>query len=130
MNHRDSKEAVLIRTGLYSTTIYEMEIWTLANELDYTDEDYKEQLEHSGCMNCGLLRESVGLFSTKESALEHLDMMSEEPFDEYREIYCALQLHPEPKCPASIRRSRAMSASLPPLRIMQASSASCSASKC
>lgn len=89
MNHRDSKEAVLIRTGLYSTTIYEMEIWTLANELDYTDEDYKEQLEHSGCMNCRLQRESVGLFSTKESALEHLEMISEEPFDEYREIYCA-----------------------------------------
>lgn len=39
MNHRDTKESVLIRTGLYSSTIYEMEIWTLANELDYTDEE-------------------------------------------------------------------------------------------
>ena len=89
MNHRDTKESVLIRTGLYSSTIYEMEIWTLANELDYTDEEYEEQLKRSGWMSCGLRRESVGLFTTKERALDHLDMMYEDSFAEDRELYCA-----------------------------------------
>lgn len=89
MNHRDTKESVLIRIGLYSSTIYEMELWTLANDKEYTDEEYKEQLEDSGFMECGLCRESVGLFPTKERALEHLEMMYDDPFAEDRELYCA-----------------------------------------
>lgn len=89
MNHRDTKQSVLIRKGLYSSTIYEMEVWSLANDLEYTDEEYEEQLEAYGCMCCGLCRESVGLFPTKERALEHLKMMYEDPFAEDRELYCA-----------------------------------------
>lgn len=88
MNHRDTKESVLIRNGLYSSTLFEMEIWTLANDQNYTDEDFKEQLDESGCMDCRLRREFVGLFPTKERALEHLNMMYEDPFSEDREIYC------------------------------------------
>lgn len=89
MNHRDTKQSVLIRKGLYSSTIYEMEVWSLANDLEYTDEEYEEQLEAYGCMCCGLCRESVGLFPTKERALEHLEMMYDDPFAEDRELYCA-----------------------------------------
>lgn len=89
MNHRDTTESVLIRSGLYSSTIFEMEVWTLANDQDYTDEVFEEQLKHNGCMDCGLRRESVGLFPTKEHALEDLKMMYEDPFAEDRELYCA-----------------------------------------
>lgn len=89
MNHRDSQKSVLIRTGLYSTTLFEMEVWALADNREYTDEGYREQLENSGWMNCGLSREAVGLFPTKERALEHLDMMYEDPYDKDRELYCA-----------------------------------------
>ena len=89
MNHRDTKESVLIRAGVYSTTIYEMEIWTLANEQNDTDEDFRFQLENSWYMHCGLRRELVGLFPTKERALEDLEMMYEDPFAEDRELYCA-----------------------------------------
>lgn len=89
MNHRNTKETVLIRSGIYSTTIYEMEVWTLADNPDFTDEEFKEQLENYGWMNCGLCRDSVGLFPTKESALEHLDMMYDDPYDNNRELYCA-----------------------------------------
>lgn len=89
MKHRDTKKSVLIRTGLYSSTIYEMEVWTLANDQDYTDEQYNEQLADSDYMYCGLRKESVGLFPTKECALEHLGMMYDDPFAEDRDLYCA-----------------------------------------
>lgn len=89
MNHRDTTESVLIRSGLYSSTIFEMEVWTLANDQDYSDEDFKEQLKYDGCMDCGLHRKLVGLFPTKERALEHLEMMYEDSFSEDRELYCA-----------------------------------------
>lgn len=89
MNHRDTKESVLIRTGIYSSTIYEMEIWTLANDQNYTDEEFEQQLKDCDCMGCGLRRESVGLFPTKERALEDLEMMYEDPFAQDRELYCA-----------------------------------------
>lgn len=89
MNHRDTKQSVLIRTGLYSSTIYEMELWTLANDLEYTDEEYEEQLKYNGYLDCGLRRESVGLFPTKERALEDMEMMFEDPFAKDRELYCA-----------------------------------------
>ena len=89
MNHRDTKESVLIRTGLYSSTIYEMEVWSLAKNLTYTDEEFKEKLEVFGHLVCGLNRETIGLFPTKERALEHLEMMYEDSFDDDRELYCA-----------------------------------------
>lgn len=89
MNHRDTKESVLIHTGLYSTTIFEMETWALANDQEYTDEEFQAQLKYNGCMDCGLRKESVGLFPTKERALEHLEMMYEDPFAKDRELYCA-----------------------------------------
>lgn len=89
MNHRDTKESVLIRKGLYSSTIYEMELWSLANDQEYTDEEYEEQLKYNGYLDCGLRRESVGLFPTKERALEDLEMMCEDPFAKDRELYCA-----------------------------------------
>lgn len=89
MNHRDTKDSVLICSGLYSSTIYEMEVLSLANNQEYTDEEYDEQLDEYGYMCCGLRRESVGLFPTKERALEELEMMYDDPFAEDRELYGA-----------------------------------------
>lgn len=89
MNHRDTKPNVLIHKGLYSSTIYEMEVWSLANDREYTDEEYEEQLKYNGYLDCGLRRESVGLFPTKERALEHLKMMHEGTFAKDRELCCA-----------------------------------------
>lgn len=89
MNHRDTKESVLIRTGLYSATIFEMEVWALADNQEYTEDEFQDQLEYSLWMNCGLSREAVGLFPTREKALEHLKMMYEDPYDKDKELYCA-----------------------------------------
>lgn len=89
MKHRETKQSVLIRTGLYSSTIFELEVWTLANDSGFSDEEFEEQIKRSSCMDCGLRREMVGLFPTKDCALEHLEMMYEDPFPNDRELYCA-----------------------------------------
>lgn len=89
MKHRDTTQSVLICTGLYSTTIFEMEIWSIAKKHQYTNEEYLKQIEDTGCMNCGLRRERVGLFPTKERALEDLDMMYEDSFGVDKDLYCA-----------------------------------------
>ncbi|MCQ2243152.1 MAG: hypothetical protein MJZ32_02720 [Bacteroidaceae bacterium] len=88
MKHKYAKESVMIRRGLYSTTIYEMEVWSLANDNEYSEEDYLEQLKSDGCMSCGLHKEKVGLFETKERALDCLNMISEDPWDSDRDLYC------------------------------------------
>lgn len=89
MKHRDTRQSVQIYPGCYSSTLFEMELWSLSNNLEYTDEEYLEQLMDDGCMDCGLHKEHVGLFKTKERALDDLGMMYEDPWDSDKELYCA-----------------------------------------
>ena len=70
MKHRDTTESVEIRKGMFSSTIFEMELWTLSNDLQFSDEEYQEQLQYNGKMSCGLQLDSTGLFPTKEEALD------------------------------------------------------------
>lgn len=86
MKHRDTSKSVQIYPGIYSSTIFEMEMWTQLENYRYTDEEYRRQLEENGTMKCGLLRECVGLFPTKERALNDLDEMSCDFFAEGREL--------------------------------------------
>lgn len=37
MKHRDTTESVEIRKGMFSSTIFEMELWTLSNDLHFSD---------------------------------------------------------------------------------------------
>lgn len=37
MKHRDTTESVEIRKGMFSSTIFEMELWTLSNDLQFSD---------------------------------------------------------------------------------------------
>lgn len=79
----------MIHPGVYSSTIYEMEVWSLPDSNNYSDEEYQEQLQEDGRMNCGLRLEGVGLFDTRERALEKLEMMCEDPWGDDRELFCA-----------------------------------------
>ena len=70
----ETKESTIkVCEGLYSTSIYEMDVWTLPTDNEDSEEDYIWQLENVGHMDCGLRRELTGLFRTKELALENLD---------------------------------------------------------
>ena len=82
-------ENKLIKTGLYSSTIFEMEVWSLSDDNVYTDREYQEQLDSDGLMDCGMNKELTGLFPTREQALSELEMMSEDPFAPDRDLYCA-----------------------------------------
>ncbi|MCQ2191644.1 MAG: hypothetical protein MJZ23_02110 [Paludibacteraceae bacterium] len=88
MKHKDYTNSKMIYPGVYSSTIFEMEVWALYDMSDYTQEDYEEDLQH-GCMDCGLRKEKIGLFETKEQALNCLDMMYEDPWSSDSELYCA-----------------------------------------
>lgn len=84
MKHRDTTKSVLIQTGLYATTIYEMEVWT-GKDLHYTDEEYIAQLAEKGMMDCGLRKEMVGLYSSYKEALDYLEMMYDDSFEPFME---------------------------------------------
>lgn len=43
MKHRETKQSVLIRTGLYSSTIFELEVWTLANDSGFQTKNLKNK---------------------------------------------------------------------------------------
>ncbi len=96
MKHRDTTESVEIRKGMFSSTIFEMELWTLSNDLQFSDEEYQEQLQYNGKMSCGLQLDSTGLFPTKEEALNTLKMCYDDPSDNYlafireKAMYCMM----------------------------------------
>lgn len=96
MKHRDTTESVEIRKGMFSSTIFEMELWTLSNDLHFSDEEYQEQLQYNGIMSCGLQLDSTGLFPTKEEALDTLEMCYDDPSDNYlafireKAMYCMM----------------------------------------
>lgn len=91
MKHRDTAESVYINYGCYSSTIFEMELWSLEEDFQckYSEEEFKEQLECDCKMRCGLSKESIGLFPSRERALEDLEIMYENPYEEDRELYAA-----------------------------------------
>ena len=63
----ETKESTIkVCEGLYSTSIYEMDVWTLPSDNEDNEEDYIWQLENVGHMDCGLRRGLTGLFRTKE----------------------------------------------------------------
>lgn len=37
MKHRDTTESVEIRKGMFSSTIFEMELWALSNDFQFSD---------------------------------------------------------------------------------------------
>jgi hypothetical protein len=82
-------ESKLIKTGIYSSTIFEMDVWLLCNDNVYTDREYQEQLDSDGRMDCEMSKELTGLFPTRERALSDLEMMSDDPFAADKELYCA-----------------------------------------
>ena len=96
MKHRDTTESVEIRKGMFSSTIFEMELWTLSNDLQFSDEEYQEQLQYNGKMSCGLQLDSTGLFPTKKEALDTLEMCYDDPSDNYlafireKAMYCMM----------------------------------------
>ena len=85
METKDS--TIKVCEGLFSTSIYEMDVWTLPTDNEDSEEDYMWQLENEGHMDCGLRRELTGLFRTKEWALEDLDKALNNR-DGNRNIYC------------------------------------------
>lgn len=89
MKHSETNKSVMIRPGLYSSTIFEMEIWTLEEENELTGEDYRDQLAIYSRMDCGLHNAGCGLFSSKERALDGLEMMYDDAYDANRDLYCA-----------------------------------------
>lgn len=88
MKHRDLEQSVRIYRGIYSAPIYEMEIWSLKNE-EFTQEEYERQLKSWYEMDCGLQREGRGLYRSKKEALEFLDMMYDDPYDDDRDLHLA-----------------------------------------
>lgn len=86
MKHRDTTESVLIHKGIYSRTIYEMEVWSLLNDYELEDTVYQKQIDETGKMDCGLRYESTGLFTTRQDALDHLEMMLDDSYAVDREI--------------------------------------------
>lgn len=87
MNQVNEDGYKLICPGIYSSTLFEMEVWSMYNDFMYTDEEYQEQLDNDGRMDCGLNKEKTGLFPTREMALDDLDMMTDDSYDVDRELY-------------------------------------------
>ena len=52
MKHRDTTESVEIRKGMFSSTIFEMELWTLSNDLQFSDEEYHAGILYSAGIFC------------------------------------------------------------------------------
>ena len=89
MNPQNENGSKLIKAGIYSSTIFEMEVWSLFNDNEYTDQEYQEQLDSCGRMDCGLNNELTGLFPTQERALLSLEMMNDDTFASDRDLYFA-----------------------------------------
>ena len=52
MNNEKENGSKLIKTGTYSSMIFELEVWSLYNDNVYTDREYQEQLDFDGRMDC------------------------------------------------------------------------------
>lgn len=97
MKHSETNKSVMIRPGLYSSTIFEMEIWTQEEENELTGEDYRDQLAIYSRMDCGLHNAGCGLFSSKERALDGLEMMYDDAYDANRDL-CIAHLFARGQC--------------------------------
>ena len=67
MKHRDFDQSVMIYPGIYSATIYEMEVWSLKNE-NFPKEKYEQQLKSWRTASC-----RIGMFLTSLEKLWRKD---------------------------------------------------------
>lgn len=86
MKHNDYSEIVHPYAWVTTSCYYEMEIWVYNPKEESSDDDMQDDLNHYGVIKFSAWRDSVGIYRTKEEALEYLNMISEDPLPDGNDI--------------------------------------------
>lgn len=81
MKRQEEKETIQVHQSVYSSPIYELEVWGRFLDNEYTAEDYKIELEYYGELSSRMFCMGVGLYPTHERALQAIHMLYDDPIE-------------------------------------------------
>ncbi len=77
-----------------ASTFVKVTVYTLEKDYKYTEEQYKDMINHVAIMDCGLSEWKTGFFPTKESAVAAVEEMKNDPNMEGVQLFvCVVYEH-------------------------------------